>query len=233
MAERLPLLIAHRGWRAAGPENSRRSVVAAFERCDGAEVDVIVTAEGTPILRHDERLADGTPVRTLPLADLRRRLVASDDDVPDASSVLDAIHGVGAPTNVLNLELKVPGAARALAALADASRRFERVTFTSFYASEVLAALALFPRRPAGLLVSHLPIAFVPPGTALLAVLHKIIPAVREAFPTMPLWAWTLNTLEALARARSAGAEAFIGDDVDAMRRELVRAVLGTRTTPG
>jgi glycerophosphoryl diester phosphodiesterase len=183
-------------------------------------VDVIVTAEGTPILRHDERLADGTPVRSLPLADLRRRLAASDDEVPEASSVLDAIRGAGAPTHVLNLELKVPGAARALSSLTNPIERLARVTFTSFYASEVLSAHALFPQRPAGLLVSHVPIAFVPPGTALLAVLHRIIPDVRSSFPSMRLWAWTLNTPEAVARARSAGAEALIGDDVNRMREQ-------------
>jgi len=212
-----PLLLAHRGHRAAGPENSLRSVVAACAVADGAEVDVLVTADGRPVLRHDERLPSGVPVRSLSLADLRRLAAADADDLPEVAAVLDAVaaHDRGR-RGTLDLELKVPGAARALLPLA---ARLGRVVFTSFYASEVQDALALFPEKPAGLLISHLPVRFVPEGAALLAVRQGILAEVRAAFPQAPLWAWTVNDEGAARRARAARCAAVIGDDVEALAR--------------
>jgi glycerophosphoryl diester phosphodiesterase len=209
-----PRLLAHRGRRAAGPENSGRSVVAAFDACDGAEVDVLVTADGVPVLRHDDRLADGAAVRSLPLADLRRAVGGDPDDTPRVEDVLAALEGHGAPDAILNLELKAPGAALALRPL---RALLGRVVFTSFHAVEVLDARAAFPERPAGLLVSHAAFRFVPQGAALLAVQHRALPEVRRAFPDTPLWTWTVNDVEAAARATAAGAVVWIGDDADAM----------------
>ncbi|MCC7137646.1 MAG: glycerophosphodiester phosphodiesterase [Planctomycetes bacterium] len=216
MTLRTPWLLAHRGDRAAGPENSRRSVVSAFRRGDGAEVDVLVTADGVPVLRHDERLPDGTPVRVLPLADLRRAVGADDDDLPTVASVLDALEGVGAPQATLNLELKVPGAARALVPLRE---RLARVTFTSFWAAEVLDAAARLPQTPRGLLLSHVPDRGVPPGVGLLAVLHRVVAPVRAAHPDARIWCWTVDDEAAAARAHAAGAQAWIGDDLDGLAR--------------
>jgi glycerophosphoryl diester phosphodiesterase len=213
-----PLLLAHRGWRAAGPENSRASVVEALRRCDGAEVDVIVTADGVPVLRHDERLPDGTAVRVLRLAEARAAARASPDEMPEVSSVLDALGGVGGAASVLNLELKVPGAARALSLAVRDRSRLARVVFTSFYATEVLEALAHFPGRPAGLLIGRRFASFVPPGVSLLAVSHRSVERARAQHPATPIWVWTINDAAAAARAKAARAEAWIGDDVDAMR---------------
>ena len=209
-----PRLLAHRGRRAAGPENSGRSVVAAFDACDGAEVDVVVTADGVPVLRHDDRLPDGTAVRSLPFADLRRAVGGDPDDTPRVEDVLAALAGHGAPDAILNLELKAPGAALALRPL---RALLHRVVFTSFYAVEVLDALATFPERPAGLLVSHAAFRYVPPGAALLAVQHRALPEVRRARPDVTLWTWTGNAAAAAARAAEAGAAVWIGDDADAM----------------
>ena len=211
-----PLVLAHRGHRAAGPENSKRAVVAAFAVCDGAEADVIVTADGRAVLRHDERLADGTPVRSLSLVELRRSLDADSDDVPEVGDVLAAIGGRG----MLDLELKVPGAARALVPLAAS---LSNVTFTSFYAAEAMEARVRFPSRPSGLLLSRWPRPFVPPGMSLLSVRHPIVAEARAAFPTTPLWAWTVNDADACARAIAAGCAAVIGDDAVALKAWAAR----------
>ncbi len=211
----VPSLLAHRGHRAAGPENSLRSVVAAFEVADGAEVDVIVTADGSPILRHDDRLADGTAVRSLTLAELRRVTHASEDDVPTFGAVLDAL-GERLARGLWNVELKVPGAARALRPFA---ARLLGVVFTSFYVAEVREARALFPDQAAGLLTSRAEIPFVPSGVELLSVRHPALAAVRAARPTARLFAWTVNDADAASRARAASCEAWIGDDVDELRR--------------
>ena len=210
-----PLLLAHRGHRAAGPENSLRSIVAAFSVCDGAEVDVLVTSDGTAILRHDDRLADGTAVRSLSIAEVRRLVRASDDDVPTFEAVLDAL-GDRLARGLWNVELKVPGAARALRPFAS---RLTGVVFTSFYVTEVLEARAYFPERTTGLLTSRAEIPFVPPGVELLSVRHPALAAVRAARPSARLFAWTINDAEAAERARAANCEVWIGDDVATLRR--------------
>lgn len=210
-----PWLLAHRGDRAAGPENSRRSVVAAFGTCDGAEVDVVVTSDGVPVLRHDDRLADGTAVRSLTVSELRRATAASDDDLPTFADVLDAL-GDRLARGVWNVELKAPGAARALRPFA---ARLSGVIFTSFFVTEVMDAGRWFEGVPVGLLTAHAPIPYVPPGVQWLSVRHPALAAVRVAHPTRPLLAWTVNDAAAAARARAAGCLGWIGDDVAALER--------------
>ena len=209
-----PLILAHRGHRPAGPENSLRSVFAAFEVADGAEVDVLVTADGLPVLRHDERLADGTPIRCLSLSEARRILRADADDLPLVADAFRRLEGV---RGTLDVELKVPGAVRAIRAAGSVPAC---VVFSSFLASEVIEALGLFPDRAAGLLVANEVPLLVPAGTSFLAVEHRLLPAVREAFPAATLWAWTVNDEAAAARAREAVCAAWITDDAVAWRRE-------------
>lgn len=70
-------LIGHRGAGAANPdvpENSIRSFQAAHALgATWVELDVRKAADGEPVVCHDERLADGTPVRSLEAADLSRK----------------------------------------------------------------------------------------------------------------------------------------------------------------
>jgi glycerophosphoryl diester phosphodiesterase len=168
---------------------------------------VLATSDGVAVLRHDERLADGTPVRALDLETLRRLARADEDALPTVASVLEA----WPEGKTLDLELKVPGAARALRALAPLPRG---CVLTSFYAAEVLEALAAFPGTRVGLLVSRLPLRFVPPGTAFLSVLHVLLPEVRARFPDLPIWAWTVAGEASVRAARAANAEVVIADDV-------------------
>lgn len=200
-------VLAHRGLRAAGPENSLRSVVAAFSACDGAEADVLVTADGVPVLRHDERLADGTPLRSLRLDEARRILGADADDLP---AVADVLRAVGSRPGLLDLELKVPGAARALVPLRPLPAC---VAFTSFHAAEAMDARALLPEIPCGLLVARWPPRFLPPGMACLSVEHRALPAARAALPSATLWAWAVNDAQAFSRASASRCEVAIGDD--------------------
>ena len=74
---RTVMVVAHRGcWSAAAPENS----MAAMRRCDAigadiVEIDVGVTADGTPVLMHDEtvdRTTDGSgAIIEMPLEQVR------------------------------------------------------------------------------------------------------------------------------------------------------------------
>ncbi len=67
-----PLRLAHRGdWRRA-PENTIEALRAAFEvpACDGVEIDVQLSADGVPILLHDDTLqrVQGRPERPAELS---------------------------------------------------------------------------------------------------------------------------------------------------------------------
>ena len=207
-----PRVLAHRGDRVAGPENSLRAVCAAFAASDGAEVDVLVTADGHAVLRHDERLEDGTPVRALSLAEARRALGADSDDLPLVSDVL---RRVGSGGGTLDLELKVPGALRALLAIGPLPTS---VVFTSFHASEVVDARRHAPHLRVGLLIEGRLPRFVPVGTSFLAVEHGLLPIARAALPGAALWAFTIDGPGAIARASAAGCEVWIADDVAAAR---------------
>lgn len=208
-------MLAHRGDRRAGPENSASSVLGALRDADGVEVDVLVTADGVPVLRHDERLPDGTPVRSLALRELRGRLRADGDTLPRVADVLAAADGVGRPDAIVNLELKVPGAARALRPLAD---RCARVAFTSFFPTEVLEAATWFPGRPAGALLDADGLPVVAPASFVVAH-HRVAEVAARRHPGRACWVYTVNDPGAAARARAARASVWIGDDVDAMRR--------------
>ncbi len=85
------LRLAHRGdWRRA-PENTLPALVAALaiDGCDGLEFDVRVSADGVPVLLHDETLArvQGRPERV----DTLRARDLEELGVPALADVLAAI----------------------------------------------------------------------------------------------------------------------------------------------
>src|SRR5690349_2278871 len=72
-----PLVFAHRGGCAIGPENT----IAAFDRglaagADGLELDVRLSADGVPVVHHDpylDRTCNATgPLSALTAAELQR-----------------------------------------------------------------------------------------------------------------------------------------------------------------
>lgn len=147
-------LIGHRGAAASAPENT----LASFQAASAAgarwvEFDVKLTAEGVPIVLHDDTLDRTTngqgPVAALCLADLKDLDAGSwfstdfaGERVPTLAETLDtlAVLGLGA-----NIELKpCPGrtAETARAALAVAQRRWPQAAPPLVISSFDLDALA-------------------------------------------------------------------------------------------
>jgi glycerophosphoryl diester phosphodiesterase len=98
------LRLAHRGdWRVA-PENSLGAMEAALRAplCDGLEFDVRISADGIPVLLHDETLArvQRVPAKcvTLTAAEL------AEHGIPTLAQVLDAVDC----EHFLDVELKEP-----------------------------------------------------------------------------------------------------------------------------
>ena len=111
---RRPWIIAHRGASAVAPENT----LAAFDRAfqdgaDGIELDVALTADGVPVVIHDDDLVRtagvGGKVHMLTLAELRQYSVGSwfgasfaSERIPTLVQVLDLARGRG----LVNVEVK-------------------------------------------------------------------------------------------------------------------------------
>lgn len=219
-----PLLLGHRG----APRQARENTVEAFRLAleaglDGLETDVQRTADGALVLHHDDALADGAAVASLPSADLRERA----PHVPE----LDDLVGVMLefPTAVLNLELKaaVPvddgRAADLCSHLAAWPVAVVERTWVSTFDAELLqqmaenlvgaglnVPLAFLVAQPSSLpLVPSLPLAAVHPH-------HALVTSER-----MHEWrvlglkvnAWTVNDPELAARLLALGVDGLIGDD--------------------
>ena len=103
-------LIAHRGFAAVAPENTRRAVGEAAAVADAVEVDVRRCATGEPVVIHDEtvdRVTDGSgPVADHALAELQALdVLGTGEGVPTLSAVLAAV-----PDSVgIVVELKTAG----------------------------------------------------------------------------------------------------------------------------
>ncbi|SED82258.1 glycerophosphodiester phosphodiesterase [Ruania alba] len=109
-------IYAHRGASAEQPENT----LAAFDRAielgvDGIELDVHLSADGVPVVIHDDtldRTTSGTgAVNAHTEAELARTDAGSGEHVPTLAEVLDL---VGADAQV-NVEIKDPAAVDAVA----------------------------------------------------------------------------------------------------------------------
>ena len=148
-----PLIIAHRGGRAVGPENT----LATFEKAVGLgvdvlEVDVRHTADGALVLHHDtvvDETTEGTgPVGEFTLDELKKldagyRWKAPDGSFPFRGADLEIATLEEAfaafPEQRFNVELKRPEAALA-DAVCDCVRAFqmqERVLVASFHSKAV------------------------------------------------------------------------------------------------
>lgn len=149
-------VIGHRGAGAGNPdlpENSVRSFQAAHALgATWVELDVRKAADGELVVCHDERLADGTPVRSLEAADLAREGIHRLEEVlaglPDGlgidldvkNSVDDAVGPVADTT-----------AAR-VARIARGAAGDRRVLLTSFDPALRAVVQRVAPELPVGLL---------------------------------------------------------------------------------
>jgi glycerophosphoryl diester phosphodiesterase len=160
---------AHRGSSRDAPENTLAAIRKAIEQgADYAEIDVHLTADGVPVLLHDEDLQRLAGVARRPgeltLAELQRIDVGSrfgpafaGETIPTLATVIDVARG----RIRLNIELKPTDRGRARDALAAAvadliqSRDFEAECFvTSLDQGAVAAAHRRNPRLRTGAIVS-------------------------------------------------------------------------------
>lgn len=133
-----PLILGHRGASRDAPENTMKAFRLALEQgADGVELDVQPSADGAPVIVHDDTLDRTTDtrgeVRLLPWERIACAR-AGGEPVPRLEEVVAWAAETGA---FLNVEIKRPGVERAAVALVDQAGIGQRVVFSSFLAGSV------------------------------------------------------------------------------------------------
>lgn len=110
MAAISPLVIGHRGASADAPENSLAAFsMAAEQGADGIELDVRLSADGWPVVVHDEavdRITNGSGY----VSDLTvKQLQALEDEEGQPVPTLDQVFETFGPTLLYNVEVKEKG----------------------------------------------------------------------------------------------------------------------------
>ncbi|WP_149588504.1 glycerophosphodiester phosphodiesterase family protein [Tabrizicola flagellatus] len=161
----LRLPVAHRALhdRAAGRiENSPAAIRAAVEAGYAIEIDLQISADGVPMVFHDEDLdrltAETGPLNARTAAELSRiRLTGGDDRIPTLSEVLDLIAGrVPLLIEIKDQSLTMgPTDGRLEAATAAALKGYRgEVALMSFNPASVAHMARLAPDLPRGLTTS-------------------------------------------------------------------------------
>jgi glycerophosphoryl diester phosphodiesterase len=238
---RTPKIIGHRGWAARYPENT----VLAFERAfelgvAGIECDVRLTADGIPVILHDEtldRTTDGYgPLHQMAWSRLQSLNAAAHWPpktpvcrVPTLAETLAAFQSSAPSAEVVDLELKalsdgdpIPLVDATVAVVAAFPTITANILFTSFDA-EILRYLATqYPEYARGLLTADptTPAATLPRtlGCNVLAVRADKASAVLidECHEQgLRLAAWTVNDEATMHRLITDGADYLITDAPD------------------
>jgi glycerophosphoryl diester phosphodiesterase len=245
---RVPIIFGHRGASANAPENTLAAFRLALRQgADGFELDVTLSADGVPVVIHDDtvdRTTDGEGrVSRLTLAELKRLDAGyptkfdgqfAGERIPTLAEVFQAFAGQA----IMAVELKrdrSPGrqlAARAVE-LIQAHRLERSVIVSSFQNSNLRRVKALNPSVPVGLLYTN---ALAAPLMRLLAAgrpheAHH--PGLKHLSPRMVRWyhahglrvnVWTGDEESDLRRLVAAGVDGLITNHPD--RAVSVRAAM-------
>jgi len=227
----LPATIAHRGYSAVNPENTLAAIAAAQKAgADYIEIDVHTTADGVPIVLHDQTV-DRTTTGTGDVAQLTGAYIAgleagswfssafSEQPLPTFEQVLD-VFVTGSST--LLLEIKGPETQAEVNRIVDmvTSRGLSsRVVVQSFDENVLRYTKQRAPQLTTGLLRSNLdadPVAvsrelgvtlYNPAGTALLTR-PSVIQQLHAA--GIAVFVWTVDAAAQWQLAVEAGVDGII-----------------------
>ncbi|HEX9191214.1 MAG TPA: glycerophosphodiester phosphodiesterase [Candidatus Deferrimicrobiaceae bacterium] len=221
-----PVFVAHRGASDRALENSLSAFsLALADGADMIEFDVRLTSDGVPVVFHDERTGRtakaNLEVAGTTAARLRKALLKNAEPIPALAEVLDLVRG----RVPLNVESKAPGCAAAAGkALAEARYR-GAILLSSGLREECLAARALMPGLPCGLVTrrpSMSDLAFclrhglssIHPDHRFLTVLR-----VRKVLSAgIPLLPYTVDDPDVALRLIDAGAAGVFSNRAQSLR---------------
>ncbi len=153
---RRPLILGHRGAPDDAPENTMRAFRLALEQgADGIEFDVQPSADGVPVVLHDDTL-DRTTDATGDVALLPWERIASARSRGEPVPRLEEVVAWAAETDAfLNVEIKRPGVEAAALAAIEAAGRTPRTIFSSFIPESVARVRRLMPEAACWLLTDR------------------------------------------------------------------------------
>lgn len=225
-----PLLLGHRGARAAAPENTLAAFALALAHgCDGFEFDVRLTRDAAPVICHDARLAHRS-VRRSTYSQLctklgRRRFPASTPPASLLPSVDDVLARFGNQA-WLDIEIKVAGTEKILL---DTIRRhrLRRNFCVSSFRPRVLEELrARDPDLPLGFLTDkrwrlprweHYDVQIVIPHYRLVS--RGLVEEVHAAGKM--LMTWTVNSPRRMRTLADLGVDGIVSDDTELLVQTL------------
>ena len=216
---KLPSLMGHRGAAAVAPENTLEGVKAAKEAgVDWVELDVLLTADGVPVIHHDQDMARC-------FGDPRALSAATADSLPDGlptlAQMLDQLFRLDMG---VNLELKtyadsdIEALVRAVAGVW-ADRR-PRGYVSSFSSNALAGAMQHMPAVPRALITTPFDVGRVQEAVRFdcfsINVDYQMVtpPVVAKALESgLQVGAWTVNSAEDAQNCRVAGVHCVITDD--------------------
>ena len=155
-AHRRPLILGHRGAPRQAPENTVRAFRLALEQgADGVELDVQPSADGVPVILHDDTLDRTTDARgdvALLSWEQISAARAGGEPVPRLEDVAAWAAESGA---FLDVEIKRPGVEAAALAAIDRAGRTPWTLFSSFHAESVAEVRRLAPDAACWLLTDR------------------------------------------------------------------------------
>lgn len=151
-----PLVLGHRGAPLDAPENTIAGFALALAAgADGVELDVQLSADGVPVVIHDDTLRRTTGARGRLDRLAWRRISGLRTGGEPVPSLEQAAVWAAATGAWLNVEIKARGAAAATLAVLERAGLTERVIVSSFHPSEVREVGRLDPRASRYLLLER------------------------------------------------------------------------------
>lgn len=219
-------IYAHRGVSAHFPENTLAAFRAALDAgVDGIELDVHRSADGVPVVIHDDRLERTTSgmgsVADFDLASLKTLDAGQGERIPTLEEVVELVDG----RLHFDIEIKGAGCERSVLDVLDRHPR-TRAAISSFDWN-ILTTIRSLSRIELWILTPVVNDEAIAAAERLaatsLAVFHRSIDEAamaraREA--NLAIMAWTVNELEEAERLRDLGVIAICSDDPAAVRHE-------------
>ncbi len=159
-----PLVIAHRGASGDAPENTLKAFrLAAEQKADGIELDILLSRDGIVVVTHDENLMrlTGEPIltRQAPLGVLKQLDFGEGEKIPTLDEVFEEC---GQKFSIINVEIKstgylTDGIEKKLVEVIDKHKLRNKILVSSFNPLHLLRMKRLAPDIKRGYLIYEKP----------------------------------------------------------------------------
>jgi len=232
-----PLVVSHAACAGHAPENTLAGLRLALHMgVDAIEIDVHLSADGIPVLIHDDsvdRTTNGRgPVAALTLTELQKLDASArspfetcrGERVPTLAEALDLIRGRA----LLIIEIKPPDIEEAVLEVVRGAEALDWAMAWSFHPGVVVGVRRREPRLPAALLTLSLSDAIARQalelGAQAISVLYQNVSdeRVRAAHrKALAVYAWTPDQPMEMRRLTAAGVDGIVTNFPDRARSFL------------